>query len=123
MKSIYLKRNFLFVALLLTIANAGVAQKTSKNAPLAERNVRAQMEFLASDALQGRGSGTQFELIAGQYIASQLQQFGVEPAGDADASGKKTYIQTVNIARNNFAGAPKLSYSANGSTAVWEHGR
>ncbi len=47
-----------------------------------ERNVRAHMEFLASDAMQGRGSGTQFELLAGHYIASQLRQYGVEPAGD-----------------------------------------
>lgn len=124
MKSINLKRTALFFALLLTIANSSVAQKTSKSeSSLEERNVRAQMEFLAGDALQGRGSGTQFELIAGQYIASQLQQFGVEPAGDAGASGKRTYIQTVNITRNNFAAAPKLSYSANGSNVVWEHGR
>jgi hypothetical protein len=124
MKLIYPKKFVLFLAVLLTIANAGFAQKSSKtNSPLDERNVRAQMEFLASDALQGRGSGTQFELLAGQYIASQLQHFGVEPAGDADAAGKKTYIQTVNITRSTFAAAPKLSYAANNSTVVLEHGK
>ncbi|HEX8195699.1 MAG TPA: M20/M25/M40 family metallo-hydrolase [Pyrinomonadaceae bacterium] len=124
MKLTNLKRTALFLALLLTIANSGVAQKTSKTvSPLEERNVRAQMEFLASDALQGRGSGTQFELLAGQYIASQMQQFGIEPAGDADSAGNKTFIQTVNITRNTFAAAPKLSYSANGSTAVLGHGK
>lgn len=53
------------------------------------------MEFLASDALQGRGSATQYELIAAQYIAAQLRQFGVEPAGDRDASGAKTFLQTT----------------------------
>src|SRR4028118_432662 len=110
MKLTNLKRTALFLALLLAIANSGVAQKTSKTvSPLEERNVRAQIEFLASDALQGRGSGTQFELLAGQYIASQLQQFGIEPAGDADAAGNKTFIQTVNITRYTFAAAPKLS--------------
>src|SRR5688572_12933658 len=60
----------------------------STTAAVLERNVRAHMEFLASDAMQGRGSGTQFELLAGLYIASQLRQFGIEPAGDAaDAAG------------------------------------
>ncbi len=73
--------------------------------------------------MQGRGSGTQFELLAGQYIASQLQQFGVEPAGETDASGKKTYIQTVNITKNAFAEVPTLSYSSNGSTVALEHGK
>jgi hypothetical protein len=124
MKLTNLKRIALFLALLLTIAGDSLAQKTSKTvSSLEERNVRAQMEFLASDALQGRGSGTQFELLAGQYIASQLQQFGIEPAGDADAAGSKTFIQTVNITRNTFAAAPKLGYSANGSTVVLEHGK
>jgi hypothetical protein len=124
MKLMNLKRICFVLTLLLTIADSGVAQKTSKTvSPLEERNVRAQMEFLASDALQGRGSGTQFELLAGQYIASQMRQFGIEPAGDADAAGNKTFIQTVNITRNTFAAAPKLSYSANGSNVVLEHGK
>lgn len=60
-----------------------------------ERNIVAHMEFLAGDALQGRGSGTQYELIAGQYIASQLRQFGIAPAGDAGADGKKSFLQKV----------------------------
>mgnify|MGYP006164594615 CR=1 FL=1 len=133
MKLIYLKNAALIIALLLSIndysaaqtatranqSSAAAAQKSVKTGLLVEeRNVRAQMEFLASDALQGRGSGTQFELLAGQYIASQLRQFGVEPAGDADASGKKTYIQTVNITRNSFAEPPKLSYNAGGASTV-----
>jgi hypothetical protein len=80
------------------------------------------MDFLASDALQGRGSGTQFELLAGQYIASQMQQFGIEPAGE-EVAGAKTYIQTVNITRNAFTDAPKVSYSSNGSPVSFEHGK
>ena len=119
-----LKRICFALALLLTIAGTGVAQKTGKSVlAIEERNVRAQMEFLASDAMQGRGSGTQFELLAGQYIASQMQQFGIEPAGDADATGNKTFIQTINISRSSFAAAPKLSYFANGSNVVLEHGK
>lgn len=40
------------------------------------------MDFLASDALRGRGSGTPDELIAATYIASELEQYGIEPLGD-----------------------------------------
>jgi hypothetical protein len=77
------------------------------------------MEFLASDAMQGRGSGTRFEQIAAHYLASQLRQFGIEPAGESDASGDKTYLQSVNISRNTFAAPPKLSYG----DVVLEHGK
>lgn len=52
--------------------------------------VRADMEFLASDALSGRASGSRDEWIAATYIASQLLQAGLEPAGDADG-----YLQTI----------------------------
>ncbi|HSK73534.1 MAG TPA: M20/M25/M40 family metallo-hydrolase, partial [Pyrinomonadaceae bacterium] len=125
MKSVYLKKLIFIVVLFLTIPNVSVAQtaaqKAATGSQIAERNVRAHMNFLAGDALQGRGSGTQFERIAAQYLASQLEQFGVEPAGEA--SGKKTYIQTINISRNAFAGAPKLSYTTNSSPVILEHGK
>jgi hypothetical protein len=94
-------------------------------AQVLERNVRAHMEFLASDAMQGRGSGTQFELLAGHYIASQLRQYGVEPAGDAGAAvGQKSFIQTVTLTRQAFADAPTLSFNpAGGDERHWVHGR
>ena len=44
--------------------------------------IRGAMEFLADDALQGRGSGTHDEMVAAVYLASQLRQIGIEPAGD-----------------------------------------
>ena len=48
------------------------------------------MEFLASDALQGRGSGSHDELLAATYLASQLREIGIQPAG-----GDGGYIQNV----------------------------
>ncbi len=108
-----------FLFLFVNFSGAQTAQRSAKTvqataaktAQIEERNVRAEMNFLAGDALQGRGSGTQFEWLAAQYIGSQLQQFGVEPAGETDASSNKTYLQTVNITRNSFAEPPKLSYA------------
>ena len=133
----YLKSVILIAALALSIPNFSNAQtanranqspaavqKSDKTALLIEeRNVRAGMEFLAGDALQGRGSGTQFERLAAHYLGTQMQQFGVEPAGDAGAAGVKTFVQTINITRNSFAANPKLTYSAAGSPIVLEHGK
>ena len=52
--------------------------------------IRGEVEFLASDALQGRGSGTHDELVAAEYLASELRSTGVQPAGDNGG-----YIQNV----------------------------
>ena len=128
MKYLYFPKVALFTVFLLTFAGFSNAQTAARatrtkqsSAQIEERDVRAEMNFLASDALQGRGSGTQFEWIAAQYIGSQLQQFGVEPAGETDASGKKIYLQTVNITSNSFAGNPKLTFKTNDSSVSFEH--
>src|SRR5215216_7870987 len=60
-----------------------------------EANIRAELVFLASDAMQGRGSGTIYERIAAEYIGSQFRQFGLEPGGDTDSAGNKSFVQRV----------------------------
>ena len=65
--------------------------------PIHEANIRAELGFLASDAMQGRGSGTNFERIAAEYIGSQFRQFGLEPGGDADSAGNKGFVQRVSL--------------------------
>jgi Zn-dependent M28 family amino/carboxypeptidase len=79
---------FRSVVVLLVIACPVVAQIT-------EQNIRAELGFLASDAMQGRGSGTAYERIAAEFIGSQFQQFGLEPGGDTDNAGNKTFVQRV----------------------------
>jgi Zn-dependent M28 family amino/carboxypeptidase len=69
--------------------------RAGTSAPILERNIRAELSFLASDAMQGRGSGTGYERIAAEYIGSQFRQFGLEAGGDADASGNKSFVQRV----------------------------
>jgi hypothetical protein len=44
--------------------------------------IRGDMTFLASDELQGRGSGTRDEHLAALYAASLFAGFGLEPGGD-----------------------------------------
>jgi aminopeptidase YwaD len=73
--------------------------------------IRAHVEFLASDALRGRGSGTGDELIAATYAASELRAYGIEPA-DADGS----YLQRANLLRYKFTAAPQLKIAGSAST-------
>jgi len=66
------------------------------------RYIRADMEFLASDALQGRGSATRDELLAATFIASQLQQYGIDPVNGS-------YVQTADLDRVELEGPVSLS--------------
>ena len=61
------------------------------------------MSFLASDALNGRGSGTRDEWIAAVYLAAQLQRFGLEPICDAG------FVQPIEIERTQAAAPPVLT--------------
>src|SRR5215472_4760721 len=68
----------LMVALSLSGTISG-QERTESNS--LGNHIRGELEFLASDALQGRGSGTRDELIAATYIASQLSEMGLKPGG------------------------------------------
>lgn len=54
--------------------------------------LRAHLEFLADDALEGRRPGTRGGELAAKYIATQFQRLGLEPAGDSG-----TYYHRVPI--------------------------
>ncbi len=95
----------LFVVFLAVSASAADQQ--------ADR-IRAHMEFLASDALHGRESGSRDELIAALYIASQLRQSGIQPAG-TDA----TYLQPLSLPVQALKAAPALRAAGH----VWRHGK
>jgi aminopeptidase YwaD len=98
------------------------ATPSSLRAPdLCAACVHANMNFLASDALQGRGSGTRDEWIAASYIASQLEQYGIEPAGD-----NGTYLQSATLVRRKLISPPKIIFKTAGKrprTVVWVHGK
>jgi hypothetical protein len=95
MKNFYLKKLALTALLIFLFSTSGLAQKGKDL--IEEKNVRAEMNFLAGDAMQGRGSGSMFERIAAEYIGSQFMQFGLEAAGEKDAAGNPTYVQTVEV--------------------------
>jgi Zn-dependent M28 family amino/carboxypeptidase len=60
----------------------------------AER-IRADVKFLSSDAMEGRGTGARGGDLAANYIATQLKDAGLEPAGDTLPDGQKSYFQKV----------------------------
>jgi Zn-dependent M28 family amino/carboxypeptidase len=87
--------NLLVLCLFSCLVLPGAAQSPARD-HLSD-SIHAEMNFLASDALQGRGSGTHDELVTAVYLASQLQQMGIAPMGDNGG-----YIQNVSGEFNFF---------------------
>lgn len=85
----------LLFALSLACAAASAAPAPEPAAAIqavSARNIATQVQFLASDLLEGRGTGARGGDIAAQYIATQFALDGLKPAGD-DGS----YLQKVNF--------------------------
>jgi len=82
--------------------------------------IRENLEYLAGPALHGRGSATEDEHHAAEFIAGKLQKYGLQPAADAG-----DFIQTVTIESRQVIGSPTLSAGGNAAqgATIWAHGR
>lgn len=72
----------LLVLLVITLLTPLCRLQAADLPPVCAACIRADMHYLASDELHGRGSATRDEHLAALYIAAQLESFGLEPGGD-----------------------------------------
>ena len=87
-------RRTVLLTALLTIASASIVDAQTDNAAsrITTREIDAHLRFLSSDLLEGRAPATRGGRIAEEYIATQLQAFGVKPG-----VGDSSYFQRVPI--------------------------
>ena len=62
--------------------------------PIEANRIRADVKYLSSDMLQGRGVGSRGEEIAVDFIAGQFEKVGLKPGGE-----RGTYFQTVPLVK------------------------
>ena len=72
--------------------------------PAAVNRIRGHVQFLASDELEGRDTGSAGYRVAAQYVASQFLAVGLKPGG---ANG--SWFLDVPFRRATHASAPKLA--------------
>lgn len=96
------------VAFLAVAAMAGAQAPTTAQEDIARR-VHADVEFLASDDLEGRETGSRGYAIAAEYVASQFRAIGLEPAGD-----NGSWFQQVPFRRASNEKPPKLTLTIGG---------
>jgi hypothetical protein len=93
-----LRAGIFCLSLAVTAQQKPAHQKTAPD-PAMARQIRGELGFLSSDAMQGRGSGTHDELVAAVYLGSELEETGIAPAGDQGG-----YIQDVATERRSRDG-------------------
>ncbi len=74
--------------------------------------IRAHVRFLASDLLEGRGPATRGDRLAQQYIATEFEALGLEPAAP-----NGTYLQPLDIVGISSQGPEILTFTRTGTAS------
>src|SRR2546429_7749508 len=118
-KEVDMIRKFFNLALVLSLAiSAALAQQPSSSTPSVNR-LQQIITYLASDALEGRRTGTAGANDAAHYIAGEFSLLGLRPgmqtAGPARTRGemRARYLQPFPYVSNVELGG-KNSFSING---------
>lgn len=82
-KIILLVQKKLFI-LFLFVATLAQAQKLKKVDKVLIANLRAHIQYLADDKLEGRRTGASGEQKAAEYISTQFKQIGISPKGTSE---------------------------------------
>jgi hypothetical protein len=90
-----MSRNILYLLLLAPLASAQAPSASQIAERLTANNLKADVSFLASDALQGRGTPSPGLDIAAEFIASQFRAAGLDPAGDDGYFQTAPFVQVT----------------------------
>lgn len=114
MKKLTLFFVFIFAGFALFAQN-----ETEKGlAAITTEAVKGQLNFLASDWMEGRAVGTRGEYMAADYIASMFQVYGIQPFGDV---GMPAMTGRRRMMTENMGPLPK-TYFQNFSLIQYEPG-
>ena len=107
-----MRRKFFFIPLILALAFV-LASAQQPSAPSVDR-LRETITYLASDALDGRRTGTQGANDAAEYVAGDFLRYGLKPGMPVAAAPAKRrqnlalylqpfpYVSQVELGRNNL---------------------
>ncbi len=79
----------------VTCASKAAAQTDAAPSRINSQEIDAHLRFLSSDLLEGRAPATRGGRIAEEYIATQLQSFGVKPGVDGNSYFQRVPIDVV----------------------------
>jgi hypothetical protein len=96
------------LAFSLIIAGCATQQKSTTESAPSVAALRSHVEYLASDGLEGRRTGTPGEALAADYIAAAFQKAGLQP------KGTDGFLQAFPVSQGREIG-PATTMSINGT--------
>lgn len=96
----------------------GAVDAANSDPQITRAEIEAHVNYLASDELRGRETGSPESRLASEYLARAFKAAGLEPAGDDG-----TFFQSVPMERIEYTGQPELHFlAASGDTSVAKWG-
>jgi Zn-dependent M28 family amino/carboxypeptidase len=89
------------LCLLVLAAPAAQSSRAPQIESITERELRADLFFLASDAMQGRLTDTPQNAIAADWVLSQFDGFGLRGGGDGGGFEHRYALMTASLADGN----------------------
>lgn len=84
---------------------------------------KADVAFLADDLLEGRDTGSVGYEIAARFVAQRFAALGLQPAGDLQADGKRSWYQQITFQKTERDGAAgTLAIAGPAGTKNFTHG-
>ncbi|WP_019675387.1 M28 family metallopeptidase [Arsukibacterium perlucidum] len=94
------------VILALILSGCSVSHEPEQQLSARPAAIEAHLQFLASDELEGRDTGSRGHQIASNYIASQFQALGLTPAGDNNSYFQQVPLRSARLQQESV----KLSF-------------
>jgi hypothetical protein len=118
----------------VTFINGQVTPKDKGLQAITMDVIKGQLEFLASDWTEGRGTGEKGYYLASDYVASMFKVFGAAPAGDPAMGGgfrgqrtqgpptaaSKSYFQNFTLAETQPGGGSLFTIKKGGREFTFE---
>ena len=115
------RRLFVSTVLVAVLTAGAGAQQPAANRgginSISEPDLKTWLTYLSSDELQGRATYTEGLGLAAGYIAANLAQWGVKPAGD-----NGTYLQLVKVQGVRTTSRASVTVSVNGESRTFKDG-
>lgn len=93
------------------LLSAGFAPAEDSSPSVQPERVKAHVQYLAGDRLEGRKPGTRGEELTTDYLAAEFQKAGLKPVGE-----RGSYFQPVPLVR--LATSPKATLRATADTTT-----
>lgn len=89
----------LFFILFVLLYSFSIAQ--TNNPEITQQEIQDHINYLASDELEGRFSGSEGEKLAGDYIAKEFKSYGLKPMFEDSYFQKFDFTSGIELGENN----------------------